>query len=419
MKQLFTFLCLVVVTGLFAQAPQSIPYQAVVRNTDGSVMADAAMTITFKIHDASATGNVVYEENHAATTNSQGLISLNVGNGVVVSGTFSGINWGAGGKFLHVLMNTGSGVVDLGTQQMMSVPYALYAEKANTTNVSVSAVGDTLYLGNGNFILVPGISNSNKTVDTGLGNVLLPGVYYCSDKTISASGCDGMTTLDYQGYTYDLVEIAGQCWFKENLRAIAFNDGTPITFEPNNDIWWSSQPSISHQPYYAYCNNNPLSLATYGCFYNGWCLENDNICPVGWHIPTVCDTYYLFSSLGVSNSELDATSSELGLNSLLGQKLISNEQGLWLPSALSFLPTNSSGLSIIPGGGRSTTDGENGSGSTFWFLNNYNEGYEAITPWLLNTTNTVKVYFVSQPDFTNTNSNYALNYGRYIRCIKD
>ena len=64
MKQLFTFLLLAISAVVFSQAPQSIPYQAVVRNTDGSNMANAAATITFKIHDNSATGTVVYEETH-------------------------------------------------------------------------------------------------------------------------------------------------------------------------------------------------------------------------------------------------------------------------------------------------------------------------------------------------------------------
>jgi hypothetical protein len=127
MKQLFTFLLLAVTAVVFSQAPQSIPYQAVVRNTDGSTMANAAGTITFKIHDNNATGTVVYEETHAVTSNSQGLVSMNVGGGNVVTGTFSGIQWGTGSKFLQVLMDAGNGVVDLGTQQMMSVPYALYA----------------------------------------------------------------------------------------------------------------------------------------------------------------------------------------------------------------------------------------------------------------------------------------------------
>ena len=127
MKQLLTFLMLAISAAVFAQAPQSIPYQAVVRNIDGSTLANTPVNITFKIHDNNAMGTVVYEETHATTTNAQGLVSLNVGGGTAVIGTFSGIQWGTGSKFLQVLMKAGNGNVDLGTQQMMSVPYALYA----------------------------------------------------------------------------------------------------------------------------------------------------------------------------------------------------------------------------------------------------------------------------------------------------
>jgi hypothetical protein len=131
-----------------------------VRNTDGSNMANAAVTITFKIHDNSATGTVVYEETHATTTNAQGLVSLNIGGGTTVTGTFSGIQWGTGSKFLHVLMNAGNGLVDLGTQQMMSVPYALYAEEVN---VRVSVTGDSLFIGD-QVSIVPGVSAANDIV---------------------------------------------------------------------------------------------------------------------------------------------------------------------------------------------------------------------------------------------------------------
>ena len=76
MKPLLPFLFLAISAVVFSQAPQNIPYQAVVRNTDGSTMANAAVTITFKIHDNSATGTVGYEETHATITNAQGLVSL-------------------------------------------------------------------------------------------------------------------------------------------------------------------------------------------------------------------------------------------------------------------------------------------------------------------------------------------------------
>jgi hypothetical protein len=154
MKTIFTTtLFMLISTFLWAQAPQGIPYQAVMRNADGSVMASSAVSLTFMIHDGAANGTVVYQESHALTSNAQGLVSCVVGSGVVSQGNFANINWGGGAKFLHVMM----GSTDLGTQQMLSVPYALYSE---TTKVSVSAEGDTLTIG-GNRVIVPGISSAN------------------------------------------------------------------------------------------------------------------------------------------------------------------------------------------------------------------------------------------------------------------
>ena len=141
---LFFIAAIILPTFISGQTIQSIPYQAMVRNTNGSVLSSTSIVITFKIHDVTTNGNVVLEETHATTSNTQGLISLNVGEGSAVSGTFSSINWGSATKFLHVLMNAGNGNVDLGTQQMMSVPYVLYAEDVN---VRVSATGDSLFIG--------------------------------------------------------------------------------------------------------------------------------------------------------------------------------------------------------------------------------------------------------------------------------
>ncbi len=122
------FLHLLITSSLFSQSPQGIPYQAVMRNADGSVMASSEAVLTFMIHDGTTDGTVVYQESHSLTSNAQGLVSCVVGNGVVSQGNFSSINWGNGAKFLHVMM----GSVDLGTQQMLSVPYALYAAQSGT-----------------------------------------------------------------------------------------------------------------------------------------------------------------------------------------------------------------------------------------------------------------------------------------------
>ena len=126
-----------------AQAPQGIPYQAIARNASGAAIANTAVKVRFSIRDSIATGAIRYQETHNPTTSALGLFSVNVGMGTLVSGTFSGINWGKNAKFLQVELNTTGGTTytDLGTTQMMSVPYAL---QANAIKIKTSATGDTL-----------------------------------------------------------------------------------------------------------------------------------------------------------------------------------------------------------------------------------------------------------------------------------
>jgi len=116
------------VTFAKAQAPQAIPYQAAARNSSGVVLVNKTIGLRFTLHDATASGTTVYQETQNATTNAVGMFIVNIGQGSVVSGTFSNINWASGNKFTQVEYDStasGSHYVDLGTQQLMSVPYAL------------------------------------------------------------------------------------------------------------------------------------------------------------------------------------------------------------------------------------------------------------------------------------------------------
>jgi hypothetical protein len=127
-----------------AQVPQGIPYQAVARNGQGQPLTNTNVKLRFSILDSTATGTAVYVESHSTTTSSLGLFTTNVGMGTASTGTFSAINWGQNYKFLKVELDTtatGNSYIDLGTQQMMSVPYALYAGSVgqdNSLNSSVS-----------------------------------------------------------------------------------------------------------------------------------------------------------------------------------------------------------------------------------------------------------------------------------------
>lgn len=128
-KPLLTLMLLIMQAVAFAQAPQGIPYQAVARNSAGAILPNQAVGVRFTIRDSIATGAIKYRETFNPTTNNLGLFNVNVGTGTVVSGTFSGINWGTNAKFMQVEMDPAGGTsyMDMGTQQMMSVPYALYS----------------------------------------------------------------------------------------------------------------------------------------------------------------------------------------------------------------------------------------------------------------------------------------------------
>lgn len=125
---------LVIMTGInaHAQAPQGISYQAIARNSEGAVLSSETIGVRFTIHDSVATGTALYRETFSPTTTASGLFTLQIGTGMPVAGTFAGINWGRNSKFLQVelLPPSAAHYIDMGTQQMMSVPYALYAQTA-------------------------------------------------------------------------------------------------------------------------------------------------------------------------------------------------------------------------------------------------------------------------------------------------
>ncbi len=129
MKKVLLFIALICVTlSLRAQAPQGINYQAVARNTNGMPITGTSVNVGFKIREGSTTGPVIYDETHTNTsTGTTGVFTLVIGQGQASIGTFSSIAWATSTKFLEVYINGASA----GTQQMMSVPYALYAASGN------------------------------------------------------------------------------------------------------------------------------------------------------------------------------------------------------------------------------------------------------------------------------------------------
>ncbi len=131
-KCVLTAIIVTVTSALSAQTPQDIPYQAIARNKSGGIIANHTISVRFTIHDSSTSGPTVYRETFSPMTNAFGLFNVNVGNGSATVGTFNNINWGRNAKFMQVELDAAGGTsyVDMGTTQMMSVPYALYSEKS-------------------------------------------------------------------------------------------------------------------------------------------------------------------------------------------------------------------------------------------------------------------------------------------------
>ena len=416
MKQLHFILFWVMSIGIWAQAPQRIPYQAVVRNTDGTIMSSMAATITFKIHDATANGTVVYEETHATTTNSQGLVSLNVGGGTAVSGTFGNIQWGAGSKFLQVLMNAGNGSVDLGAQQMMSVPYALYAEDVN---VRVSATGDSLFIGD-QVSIVPGVSaanaipgctnsqacnfNPSATADNGSclivgsscddgnantfndvvnaqcqcsGNTLINGLYYIGN---------GVTDVD--GSFYPSIVINGQEWMQKNLAVTKYRNGDPIATGLTNTQWQNTTTGA-----YAVYLDQAANNTTYGKLYNWYAMtDSRGVCPTGWHVPSEPEWFVLENYLGgifEAGAKMKTTT------------------GWTAPNTGA---TNSSGFTGLPGGYRLVNGNYNHLVSYGYFW--------TTTPYELDA-NFTWYHALKFDDTITFRSQFPKRAGMSIRCLKD
>lgn len=110
---------------LKSQIPQKMNYQAVVRDAQGIVIANHAVTLKFVIHEASSTGTIVYSEIVSSITNQFGLVTTQIGS----SGNLATVDWGSGFKYLQVFLdqNGGGNFMDMGTTELLSVPYALFS----------------------------------------------------------------------------------------------------------------------------------------------------------------------------------------------------------------------------------------------------------------------------------------------------
>ena len=331
MKKIFTFLTALVISSIFfAQIPQQFSYQAIVRGANNALLSNQKVGIKISLLKGTENGQSVYSEVHIATTNANGLVSIAVGGGTFLEGNFIKIDWANGPYFIKTEIDPegGTNYSLFTTTQLLSVPYALYAAnsqpgpkgdkgekgdqgvqgikgdngdqgpagkdgaqgtpgkdgvngkdgKVEFQNLRVSATGDTLFLTNGNFVIIPGLSAANTT-------------------TKPTSGY-GPTIKDVDGNEYKTVYIGTQQWIVENLKTSKYSDGTPIPNVIDNTQW----SNLSTGAWCHYNNSDSLGKI-YGKLYNWYAVSpstngNKNVCPSGWHVPNNSEWIILTNYLG-------------------------------------------------------------------------------------------------------------------------
>jgi len=233
--------------------------------------------------------------------------------------------------------------------------------------ISASPVGDTLYISDGNFLIVPGLSDANYAKD-GDGNI------------------------------YTEVEILGQVWLEPSIRSTTYNDGTPIDNPANYADFWTN--GSNNTPSYMWYDQDSSTYALeYGALYNWYVVDtasngNKNICPVGYHVPDDNAGYQLRDTLSPTNT------------SLVGHHLKTIGNEFW------------------QGVGGNDTYGFHGKGAGQIASTESRWLHRQMHWWTVSTfaaATTDQKYYISLNDFNQALgiSFYPPSFGHSIRCLKD
>ena len=118
---------------LTATAQQGINYKAIINDANGDALANTSVKVLFTILENGTTN--VFKESHNPTTDVNGIIIVNIGEGILIGGDFDSIDWGSTPHFLKTEINSGDGLTDMGTTEFKAVPYALHAKTAANLDV--------------------------------------------------------------------------------------------------------------------------------------------------------------------------------------------------------------------------------------------------------------------------------------------
>ena len=380
MKKFYAILCLAIasLTQLEAQAPQGFNYQATVRNSAGDLIVNTNVYFKFNVIQGSQTSLPVFTETHYVPTDDLGQVNLIIGQGTANTGTFSELDWSLGSYYLGIELDTGNGYVAMGTTQLLSVPYALYAENSGNSMPTTPSLETVLAESNSaNSQQIKDLLDPTEAQDAVTKNYADTQFYTQSevDAMISSlqsqidglnAGKDTGTVTDQDGNSYDYITYGTQIWTVENAEIVTYRDGTPIPQVTDNTEWQNLTTGA-----WSYYNNDPTKPRLYnwyavmGIHDTDPNTPNKEFAPEGWHVPTDAEWTTLENYLITNGYNYDGTTtgnkigkamaSTTGWNTSTNTGAIGNDQSL----------NNDSEFNAIP-------EGDRGSDGSF-----FNEGYYA------------------------------------------
>ena len=285
---------LVVNSTISSQAPQAFNYQAVARNTGGNLIINQNISVRVSILTGSPVGATEYSETHSVTTDAYGVFNLLVGNGTPVSGVFNSIPWETGPKYLKIEADVTGGTAyqALATTQILSMPYALYANKAEIltgTITETQGLADVLAINNSATAQIKNLTNPSEAQDAATKDY----VDALLSKPLVMESQQGIVR-DYDGNIYTTIKIGDQIWMAENLKTTRYSDGNSLV----NGTGAGNITGNYTTKYWFVYEDNSANKDTYGLLYTWAAAMNGSassdkspsgiqgVCPIGWHLPS-------------------------------------------------------------------------------------------------------------------------------------